>query len=158
MKEDKTINVNSLLYEEFAAEGDDISEPTDNGGVEPLWSSPTPSPCPCCFTTDIPVHYDKCDFEETKDITTTVNCVGRFLEVNVTLTNICPQKYINIGVLVYEKGKLVTFKVCKFFTDATAGTCLTNAFAGKFCFTFDEATACPDARDFTIKIVANYVF
>lgn len=150
MKEDKIINVNSLLYEEFAADDDVVVKP------EPTTPRPTTAaPCACCFTTEVPVNYERCQLTADRTIETTVNCVGRFLDVNVTLRNVCPNKFVNVGVLVYEGTRLVTFKVCRFFTNG--GTdCIPSVNAGRFCFVFDEPS-CPPARTFTVRVVANYV-
>ena len=166
MKEDKIISVDSLLYEEFAADENTPTtpEPTTPAPTtpapttpKPTTPAPTPTPCPCCFATQAPVNFEKCQLTANETITTTITCVGRFLDIDVILKNVCPNKVIDIGVLVFENDKLITFKVCTFFTDSSGDACIASVNAGKFCFVFEEPTACPPARTFTVKVVANYI-
>lgn len=151
---EKIINVNSPLYEEFAAD-EYISEVITTAA--PTTAVPTPTPCPCCFSTERRVDYNKCELVAEENIETTVNCVGRFLDVAVTLRNVCPNKLVAIGVLVYdEQNRLLSFKVCRLFT-GNGPNCIPSLSAGRFCFVFDENYSCPGPRTFTVRIVSNYL-
>lgn len=134
-----------------------ITGPSCTPIIQPTTPAPTSAPCQCCSGTPTPVNFEHCELEKTVDVSATVNCVGRVLDVDVTLKNVCPNKLVNIGVLVFdENNKLITFKVCKFSTDSTPGTCIPSVNAGKFCFVFDD-DSCPSTRTLTVRVVSNYV-
>ncbi|MDW8801306.1 hypothetical protein P8V03_09080 [Clostridium sp. A1-XYC3] len=123
----------------------------------PTTAAPTPTPCPCCFVNQKSVVYADCELEKSEAFDNiTLNCTGRFLDVNVTLVNVCPNKHVSIGVLVYDDQKrLISIKVCRLFT-GDGPNCIPSLNAGKFCFVFDD-DPCPPPRTFTVRIVANYL-
>lgn len=117
----------------------------------------SPAPCQCCFVDEKPVVYAKCELEKSESFNDiTVNCTGRFLDVNVTLTGVCPNKLVNVGVLVYENDNLLSLKVCKLTTDNVEEGCISSQNAGTFCFVFDD-DSCPPERTLTVRVVANYL-
>ncbi|MDW8801307.1 hypothetical protein P8V03_09085 [Clostridium sp. A1-XYC3] len=123
----------------------------------PSTAAPTPTPCPCCFVDEKAVVYARCELEKSETFDNiTLNCTGRFLDVNVTLRNLCPNKQVSIGVLVYDDQKrLISIKVCRLFT-GDGPNCIPSLNSGKFCFVFDD-DPCPPARTLTVRVVANYL-
>lgn len=123
---------------------------------KPTTPAPTTSPCSCCFADEKPVNYSNCELTKTEHLNNiTLDCTGRLLDVNVTLTNVCPNKFANVAVLVFEGAKLLSIKVRRLFT-GNGTACIPSLNAGKFCFVFDD-DPCPQARTFTVRIVANYI-
>lgn len=157
----KTIENDSPLYENFDSEPDwsfpsKKPKPTAPKPTPPRPTTPAPESCSCCFADERPVDYSKCEVSKTENFNNvTLDCTGRLLDVNVRLTNVCPNKFVNVAVLVYECGKLLSLKVCRLFT-GNGSACIPSLNTGKFCFVFDDEP-CPPARTFTIKIVANYL-
>lgn len=164
---DKTKNMNPPLKEDNQSNtyhkdkekhnNDDKDNTNENCGCPPLPPKPphNASSCSCCFSDNIDVTYSKCQLSKTETKEITLDCTGRLLEVNVILKNICPNKFVSVGVLVYENNKLLSLKVRKLSTDDDRN-CIKSLNAGKFCFVFDDSP-CPASRTFTVKIVANYI-
>lgn len=128
-----------------------------NCGCPPPPQPPNTQPYSCYDVAHKDVHYETCDLIKTTEFNdVTLNCIGRLLEVNVKLKNVCPDKQVSVGVLVYENTKLLSLKVCKVSTHGK--NCISELDAGKFCFVFnDSSLTCPPARTFTVKIIAHYL-
>lgn len=161
----KIVDNDSPLYENFEYR-DNCHCPTKppkpakppKPPCHPHHTTPIPriSPCSCCFVDKKNVHYSKCELTKTESFNNiTLDCTGRLLEVGVTLKKVCPNKFVNVAVAVYEDTKLLSIKIRKLFTD-NGSNCIPILNAGKFCFVFDDVP-CPPARTFTVKIVANYI-
>ncbi|MCT8977279.1 hypothetical protein N4T77_11755 [Clostridium sp. CX1] len=123
----------------------------------PTTAAPTPTPCPCCFVDQRAVVYARCELEKSETFDNiTLDCTGRFLDVNVTLRNVCPNKLVSVGVLVYDaQNRLISIKACRLFT-GDGPNCIPSLNAGRFCFVFGDES-CPPPRTFTVRIVANYL-
>jgi hypothetical protein len=83
-------------------------------------------------------------------------CDGRLLFVHVNLKNICPNKIIVVGVLVYEDDKLYAFKVKKMFTGYCCDCECKDLDAGRFCFILEENELCSQ-RKVRTEVVSHYV-
>ncbi|MHC1681982.1 MAG: hypothetical protein AB6733_03375 [Clostridiaceae bacterium] len=119
-------------YEEYIDRKEEIHIPCNDGGKVCF------PPCTICGN---------------EDIETTINESARVLNVKVKLKKVCGNKKVCIGVLVFEKGKLVRvrateMKVC----GRNQCTCPPPI---DFWFIFEDRDLC-DSRKFDIKVVADY--
>ncbi|NMM64036.1 hypothetical protein HBE96_15420 [Clostridium sp. P21] len=80
---------------------------------------------------------------------------GRLLFLHVNLKNICPNKIIVVGVLIYENDKLYASKVKKMPTGYSSDCKYKDFDAGKFCFVFEEKEICKH-RKFKAKVIYHY--
>lgn len=99
------------------------------------------------------VCFPPCTICGSDEIETTVNESARVLNVRVKLKKVCGNKKVCLGVLVFEKGKLVRvraqeIKVC----GRDHCTCPPPI---DFWFIFEEKDIC-DGRKFEVKVVADY--
>lgn len=118
----------------------DISPPSDN----------------CCCNTKQDICFSPCDIVKKECIDVCPSCEGRLLILHVNLKNICPNKIIAVGVLIYENKKLYAFKVKKMPTGCFDGCKNKNFDAGEFCFVFPEDQLC-QKRKFKVKVMSHYV-
>lgn len=99
------------------------------------------------------VVFPPCTICGCEDIETKINESARVLNVKVKLKKVCGNKKVCIGVLIFEKGKLVRvraqeIKVC----GKKECTCPPPI---DFWFIFEDKDLC-DCRKFDIKVVADY--
>ena len=99
------------------------------------------------------VLFPQCTICGSDEIETTVNESARVLNVRVKLKKVCGNKKICLGVLVFEKGKLVRvraqeIKIC----GKDHCTCPPPI---DFWFIFEDKDLC-ESRKFEVKVVADY--
>lgn len=119
-------------YEEYPERKEELHIPCNDGGKVCF------PPCTICGN---------------EDIETCVNESARVLNVKVKLKKVCGNKKVCIGVLVFEKGRLVRVraqevKVC----GRNQCTCPPPI---DFWFIFEDKDLC-EGRKFDIKVVADY--
>lgn len=110
----------------------------------------------CCCTTKKDVCFTTCDIVKNECIDTCPRCEGGLLILHVNLKNICLNKIIVVGVLLYENKKLYALKVKKITTGCSSYGKYGDFDAGEFCFVFPEDQLC-QRRKFEVRVISNYV-
>lgn len=75
------------------------------------------------------------------------------LKLNVTINNVCPNKTVVVGILIYEDSRLKGVKVKEINTCGLTTCSPVNA--AQFCFVFKEEDLCR-RRTFRVKAIAHY--
>lgn len=109
----------------------------------------------CCCNEIKDVCFSDCEVIKKECMEVCPKCNGRLLNLQVKLKNICPNRLIVVGVLIYENNKLYAFKVKKLHTGFFNCNCK-DFNAGEFCFIFKENDLCENRR-FTAKVIHHYV-
>jgi hypothetical protein len=104
------------------------------------------------------IRIDPCMLSDNKDLQAELDCQGRLLTIRVILKNVCPNKKIAIGVLLFEGTTVKGFKVKEIVTPPlltrqTAKHC-ENVVVCKFCFVLPGTLCCPITL--TPKVIAHY--
>ena len=115
-----------------------------------------PSSDNCCCNSKKDICFDPCETVKKEFINVSPNCNGRLLVLHVNLKNICPNKMIVVGVLIYENNKLYALKVKKIHTGDFHDCKCRDLNAGKFYFVFKDDELCKK-REFKVKVMSNYI-
>lgn len=113
-----------------------------------------PSSDDCCSNAKKDICFPPCDIIKKECISVCPSCQGRLLILHVNLKNICPNKIIAVGVLIYKDKKLYAFKVKKIRTGCNCKC--KDVDAGKFCFVFPDKHLC-EKRKLKVKVISHYV-
>lgn len=116
----------------------------------------TPSSDTCCKYTEKDITVSPCQSIEQDCIDVYPDCEGRLLVLHVNLKNICPNRIIIVGVLIYENGRLYAIKAKKVRTGSSFHQSLENFDAGEFCFLFQEEHPYKQ-HTFKTKVISHYV-
>lgn len=116
-----------------------------------------PVQCPpvsgCCNNNEKDTTFAFCEICKTDELSVDLKCLGRVLRLNVTINNVCPNKNVVVGILIFEDDKLKAVKVKEVNTCGL--TACSPVKAGQFCFVFKEEDLCR-RRTFTVKAIAHY--
>lgn len=100
--------------------------------------------------------FTPCDILQNHSIDVNNAYDSRLLILNVKLKNVCPNKLLVIGILVYENDKLYTFKAKKFSTLGLSHNKCKNIDAGKFSFLFYDKRPF-NHKKLKVKFIYDYV-
>lgn len=158
-EEDRTVNSDSPLYEEFALDElptDLIIENTPSDDCSPFIF--VSADC-CSSSSPSSITIDSCDISDNKDIQTELDCQGRLLTIRVLLKCVCPNKKIAVGVLLFGKDGVVKgFKVKEIVAPphptSEPGQNCEHVAVCKFCFVLPSSICFP--LTLTAKVIAHY--
>lgn len=103
------------------------------------------------------VIFESCNILRNRSFKITNKADGsQLLLLNIKLKNLKPNKFLLLGVLIYENNKLYSFKVKKFSTFGLNNIKCKNIYAGQFSFLFSDKKPLKD-KSIKIKFVHNYV-
>ena len=112
-----------------------------------------PSASECCTNNEKDTTFGFCEVCKVDDLSVDLKCLGRVLRLNVTINNVCPNKNVVVGILIFEDNKLKAVKVKEVNTCGLTVCSPVNA--GQFCFVFKEEDLCR-RRTFRVKAIAHY--
>ncbi|MFA9397050.1 MAG: hypothetical protein ACERKV_02120 [Clostridiaceae bacterium] len=107
--------------------------------------------CECLLQEN--VEFAASDDYKNVNIVSTLSCGGKILKVIVKLNNICKNRKIAIGVIIYEKDRILAFKVSK--VDPTEGTIARENEEKEFWFALPDENA-NQKRNLAINVFAHY--
>ena len=107
----------------------------------------------CCTNNEKETTFGFCEICKVDDLSVDLKCLGRVLRLNVTINNVCPNKNVVVGILIFEDNKLKAVKVKEVNTCGLTVCSPVNA--GQFCFVFKEEDLCR-RRTFRVKAIAHY--
>ena len=156
----KLVNKDITYYD---TEGNTATFPNQDNNIDVNCNDSTTG---CCIPPEV-VTLDGCKEFEVVTLPLTGDgynllCSGRLLSVYVNLKNVCPNRKIAVGVIVYENVNNVLvprgFKVAEVTTPSLGSDlsmCKTTK-VGTFDFVLPENTTLCSERNFRIKVIAHY--
>ena len=99
------------------------------------------------------VDFDPCTSFAKENLQVSLCNSGKLLDVAICLKDVCPDKCIIVGVLVYHKGKPYALETQEVMLDSTC-CCRDISVQGfEFIFPFEVCR-----HEVTIKVVAHYIY
>ncbi|WP_051623580.1 hypothetical protein [Clostridium hydrogeniformans] len=110
----------------------------------------------CCYDVTKEINFPPCKMIKNEFLDVQPSCDGRLLIIKVNLKNICPNKKIAVGVLIYKDNRVYAFRAKKIDTGNCSQCICKNFNAGEFCFVFTEDNLC-EYRKIKIKVIVHYI-
>lgn len=153
------MNEKFSLYEKFQID-DMVSVYPDSDNFNDLDCPPcTCKSEDCCGKVSEPIKFQRCEIVKKEEIRTNLDCEGRLLKIKVILDNVCFNKKIAVGVIIFNEEGIKGFKVKEIEvlppTEAPGedGNHCTSCCC-KFCFVL-PGSVCPELT-LKARVIAHY--